>query len=90
MAPPGTSTLRSGWIFGSVLPSPFSALSGLREALFGNSGSKRTRDVQYGAALAYAGDTGRAQALTDVGSAALKWLAGDLDLMRCFSNSSRN
>ena len=53
------------------------ALSGLREALFGNAGDARRhaalavarsprRDVQYGAALAlaYAGDGGRAQALT--------------------------
>jgi DNA-binding winged helix-turn-helix (wHTH) protein/tetratricopeptide (TPR) repeat protein len=54
------------------------ALSGLREALFGNAGEARRlvtlalgrsagRDVQYGAALAlgYAGDEERAQALTD-------------------------
>ncbi|MFY9528660.1 MAG: hypothetical protein WBC04_24860 [Candidatus Acidiferrales bacterium] len=53
------------------------ALSGLREALFGNAGEARRRatvamgrsagrDVRYGAALAlaYAGDDGRAQALT--------------------------
>jgi len=53
------------------------ALSGLREALFGNAGEARRRaslamersagrDVQYGAALvfAYAGDDARAQALT--------------------------
>ena len=56
----------------------YSAVSGLREALFGNSDEARRRatlamersagrDVQYGAALAlaYAGDDGRAQALTD-------------------------
>jgi serine/threonine protein kinase/Tfp pilus assembly protein PilF len=56
----------------------YSALSGLREALFGNSDEARRRaaiamgrsagrDVQYGSALAlaYAGDDGRAQALTD-------------------------
>ena len=56
----------------------YSALSGLREALFGNADEARRRatlamgrsagrDVQYGAALAlaYAGDDGRAQALTD-------------------------
>jgi eukaryotic-like serine/threonine-protein kinase len=55
----------------------YSALSGLREALFGNAdearrraasarGCSTCRDVQYGAALAfaYAGDDGRAQALT--------------------------
>jgi len=55
----------------------YSAMSGLREALFGNAGDARRRatsaivgstsvDVQYGAALAlaYAGDE-RAQALTD-------------------------
>jgi eukaryotic-like serine/threonine-protein kinase len=55
----------------------YSALSGLREALFGNEGEARQRatlamrrsagrDVQYGAALAlaYAKDDGRAQALT--------------------------
>ena len=55
----------------------YSALSGLREALFGNAeearrratlamGRSAGRDVQYGAALAlaYAGDAGRAQALT--------------------------
>ena len=54
------------------------ALSGLREALFGNldearrhadlaMGRSTGRDVQYGAALAfaYAGDDGRAQALAD-------------------------
>jgi len=54
------------------------ALSGLREALFGNAkearrqatlamGRSTGRDVQYGAALAlaYAGDDRRAQALTD-------------------------
>ena len=54
------------------------ALSGLREALFGNPGEARRlvtlalersagRDVQYGAALAlaYAGDEERTQALTD-------------------------
>jgi eukaryotic-like serine/threonine-protein kinase len=56
----------------------YSALSGLREALFGNAEEARRRatlamarsarrDVQYGAALAfaYAGDGGRAQPLTD-------------------------
>jgi tetratricopeptide (TPR) repeat protein len=56
----------------------YSAVSGLREALFGNAGEARRsatsaiarstgRDVQYGAALAfaYAGDDKRAQALTD-------------------------
>jgi tetratricopeptide (TPR) repeat protein len=56
----------------------YSAVSGLREALFGNAVEARRRaalamersagrDVQYGAALAlaYAGDTGRTQALTD-------------------------
>jgi len=56
----------------------YSALSGLREALFGNAVEARRRaalamersagrDVQYGAALALAhvGDTGRAQALTN-------------------------
>jgi tetratricopeptide (TPR) repeat protein len=56
----------------------YSAVSGLREALFGNTVEARRsvalamersagRDVQYAAALAlaYAGDTGRAQALTD-------------------------
>ena len=56
----------------------YSALSGLREALFGNADEARRRatsamarstgrDVQYGAALAlaYAGDNGRAQVLTD-------------------------
>jgi eukaryotic-like serine/threonine-protein kinase len=56
----------------------YSALSGLREALFGNGDEARRRatlamgrsagrDVQYGAALAlaYAGEGGRAQALTD-------------------------
>jgi tetratricopeptide (TPR) repeat protein len=56
----------------------YSALSGLREALFGNTDEARRRatlamglsagrDVQYGAALAlaYAGEGGRAQALTD-------------------------
>jgi len=56
----------------------YSALSGLREALFGNADEARRlatlamgrsagRDVQYGAALAlaYAGDEARAQALTD-------------------------
>jgi eukaryotic-like serine/threonine-protein kinase len=55
----------------------FSATSGLREALFGNAGEARRRatlamehsasvDVQYGSALtlAYAGDTARAQDLT--------------------------
>ena len=56
----------------------YSAASGLREALFGNAeearrratfalGRSAGRDVQYGAALAlaYAGDDGRAKALTD-------------------------
>ena len=56
----------------------YSALSALREALFGNADEARRRataaigrsagrDVQYGAALAfaYAGDDGRAQGLTD-------------------------
>jgi tetratricopeptide (TPR) repeat protein len=56
----------------------FSATSGLREALFGNAAGARRRatmamehsagvDVQYGSALAlaYAGDTGRAQELTE-------------------------
>jgi hypothetical protein len=56
----------------------YSALSALREALVGNSDEARRRttlamkrsagrEVQYGAALAlaYAGDDGRAQALTD-------------------------
>jgi len=56
----------------------YAAVSGLREALFGNPDEARRRatfalgriagrDVQYGAALAlaYAGDNGRAQALTD-------------------------
>jgi eukaryotic-like serine/threonine-protein kinase len=56
----------------------YSAASGLREALFGNADEARRRatfalgriaghDVQYGAALtlAYVGDDGRAQALTD-------------------------
>ena len=56
----------------------YSALSGLREALFGNADEARRRatlalgrsagrDVQYGAALAlaYAGDDKRAQALAD-------------------------
>ena len=56
----------------------YSALSGLREALFGNADEARRRaalargrsagrDVQYGSALAlaYVGDGGRAQALTD-------------------------
>jgi eukaryotic-like serine/threonine-protein kinase len=56
----------------------YSALSALREALFGNAEEARRgatsamarsagRDVQYGAALAsaYAGDAGRAQGLTD-------------------------
>ncbi len=56
----------------------YSALFGLREALFGNAvearrratlaiGRSTGRDVQYGAALAlaYAGDTGRTQALAD-------------------------
>jgi tetratricopeptide (TPR) repeat protein len=56
----------------------YSAVSGLREALFGNAVEARRRvalamersagrDVQYGAALAlaYAGDTGRTQAQTD-------------------------
>ena len=55
----------------------YSAVSGLREALFGNAVEARRRvalamersagrDVQYGAALAlaYSGDTGRTQALT--------------------------
>jgi predicted Zn-dependent protease len=55
----------------------YSATSGLREALFGNAdkarrsttfalGRRAGRDVQYGSALAlvYAGDNGRAQALT--------------------------
>ncbi len=55
----------------------YSALSGLREALFGNANDARRfatmaierstgRDVQYGSALtlAYAGENGRAQALT--------------------------
>jgi hypothetical protein len=55
----------------------YSVTSGLREALFGNADEARRRstfalgrtagrDVQYGAALAlaYAGDNGRAQALT--------------------------
>ncbi len=55
----------------------YSAMSALREALFGNADEARQRaalaiarstsvDVQYGAALAlaYAGDDGRAQALT--------------------------
>ena len=55
----------------------YSVLSGLREALFGNSqearrhatsemGRSAGRDAQYGSALAlaYAGDDGRAQALT--------------------------
>jgi eukaryotic-like serine/threonine-protein kinase len=55
----------------------YSALSGLREALFGNVEEARRRavfaaersagrDVQYGAALAfaYAGDNGRAQSMT--------------------------
>jgi eukaryotic-like serine/threonine-protein kinase len=55
----------------------YSALSGLREALFGNAdearrrvglalGRSTVRDVQYGAALAsaYAGENRRAQALT--------------------------
>jgi DNA-binding winged helix-turn-helix (wHTH) protein/tetratricopeptide (TPR) repeat protein len=55
----------------------YSAMSALREALFGNADEARQRatlaiarsrsvDVQYGAALAlaYAGDEGRAQALT--------------------------
>ncbi len=55
----------------------YSAMSSLREALFGNADDARRRatlaiarstsvDVQYGAALAlaYAGDEGRAQALT--------------------------
>jgi len=55
----------------------YAALSGLREALFGNAEEARRRatmatersagrDVQYGAtlALAYAGEDGRAQALT--------------------------
>jgi eukaryotic-like serine/threonine-protein kinase len=56
----------------------YSAMSALREALFGNADEARRRatlamersagrDAQYGAALAlaYAGDYGRAQALTD-------------------------
>jgi len=56
----------------------FSAASGLREALFGNAGEARRRatlamehsdgvDVQYASALAlaYAGDAGRAQNLTE-------------------------
>ncbi len=56
----------------------YSATSGLREALFGNAeearrhatfalGNSTGRDVEYSAALAlaYAGDDGRAQALTD-------------------------
>ena len=56
----------------------YAALSGLREALFGNAEEARRlatsairrstdRDVQYGAALAFAfaGDNSRAQALTD-------------------------
>jgi serine/threonine protein kinase/tetratricopeptide (TPR) repeat protein len=56
----------------------YSATSGLREALFGNDGEARRRaslvaarssgvDVQYASALAlaYAGDTGRAQGLTE-------------------------
>ncbi len=56
----------------------YSALSGLREALFGNADEARPlatlamgrstgRDVQYGAALAlaHAGDEARAQSLTD-------------------------
>jgi eukaryotic-like serine/threonine-protein kinase len=56
----------------------YSAMSGLREVLFGNAGEARQRaalamqlsagrDVQYGAALAlaYAGSEGQAQALTD-------------------------
>jgi len=56
----------------------YSAVSGLREALFGNAGEARRnatlamerstgRDVQYGSALAlaYAGDDKRARALTD-------------------------
>jgi tetratricopeptide (TPR) repeat protein/predicted Ser/Thr protein kinase len=56
----------------------YSALSGLREALFGNAeearrratlaiGRSAGRDLQYGVALAlaYAGDEGRVQALTD-------------------------
>jgi DNA-binding winged helix-turn-helix (wHTH) protein/tetratricopeptide (TPR) repeat protein len=56
----------------------YAALSGLREALFGNAEEARwratsairrstDRDVQYGAALAFAfaGDNSRAQALTD-------------------------
>ena len=56
----------------------FSATSGLRESLFGNAGEARRRatlamehsagvDVQYGSALAlaYAGDTRRAQDLTE-------------------------
>jgi eukaryotic-like serine/threonine-protein kinase len=60
------------------LAATYSALSGLREALFGNTdearhrvtfalGRSAGRDAQYGAALAlaYAGDDARAQALTD-------------------------
>jgi tetratricopeptide (TPR) repeat protein len=56
----------------------FSATSGLREALFGNAGEARRRaslavarssgvDVEYASALAlaYTGDTGRAQSLTE-------------------------
>jgi DNA-binding winged helix-turn-helix (wHTH) protein/tetratricopeptide (TPR) repeat protein len=56
----------------------YSAVAGLREAMFGNAGEARRmallaisrsrgRDVQYGAALAfaYAGDVARAQALTE-------------------------
>jgi tetratricopeptide (TPR) repeat protein/predicted Ser/Thr protein kinase len=56
----------------------YSATSGIREALFGNAGEARRRaslavarssgvDVEYASALAlaYAGDTGRAQGLTD-------------------------
>jgi eukaryotic-like serine/threonine-protein kinase len=60
-------------------PAPtYSALSGLREAMFGNAeearrratlamGRSAGRDVQYGAALAlaYAGDNGRVRALAD-------------------------
>jgi eukaryotic-like serine/threonine-protein kinase len=58
--------------------STYSALSGLREALFGNADEARRRatsalahssgrDAQYGAALAlaYSGDAGRAQSLAD-------------------------
>ena len=58
-------------------PAMYSVLSGLREALFGNAqearrratlkmGRSAGRDAQYGSALAlaYAGDQGRAQALT--------------------------